>query len=173
MDIKHIAEKDTGSSNWIFPVVTLLIIFFQFPVSKIIDKKSKQFILLTSYLITALLFIPLSIITNFYTIILSIVGISIGTMMLLPSYQSISVNLAPSRGLVAAYLGFSNISMAIGGTLGNVLGGEMFDYLISMNRLKLFWIFMSLLSLFSVLIVGVNFKSLNRNHLEKVGYNVE
>lgn len=171
LSIPIIAEKDTGSSSWLFPIFTLLIIFFQFPVSKIVEKRSIWFIFLNSYLIMALLFIPLSIFSNMYSIILSLIGISIGNMMLLPCYHSISISLAPSKGLVAAYIGFSNISMAIGGTLGNVLGGDIFGYLNSINQPNLFWLFLCLLSLLSVMIVSISNKNLNRNKEMKGVYN--
>ncbi|WP_169864726.1 MFS transporter [Sutcliffiella halmapala] len=152
LSLPIVANSYTGSSNWIFPVVTILIIFFQMPFIKLIEKKRTTSIFFLSYLCMALLFIPLSIVPNLFSILLCLMGISLGTMILLPSYQAISVRSAPN-GLVAAYLGFSTIAMAIGGTLGNIFGGALFDYFISINQQYLFWICISLLSLFPVIVI--------------------
>lgn len=154
LSIPMIAQKYTGSSNWIFPVVTILIVLFQIPLIQIIESKSIWYIISISYLFAAVLFIPLSISTNLISILLCLIGISIATMMLLPSYQTLSVSTAPSN-LVAGYLGFSNISMAIGGTLGNLMGGALLDFFSSINQENLFWLFLMILSLLPIIVLKV------------------
>lgn len=154
ISIPIVAQKNIGSTNWIFPFVTLLVVFFQMSIIKSIAKKSAPFIFSLSYFCMSLFLIPLCISVNLISIMLCLVGISLGTMLLVPSYQTLTIRSAPIK-LVASYLGFSSLAMAIGGISGNIIGGALLDYFIFANQQELFWIMLFVLSIIPLIVLSV------------------
>jgi MFS transporter, DHA1 family, multidrug resistance protein len=144
------ANQATGSSGWIFSFVTVLVIVFQWPISRFTDNKSLKRIFSLSYLFLGISFLFLAIKADLWTVLLALAGISVGSMMLLPSFQSYVANIAPKESL-AAYFGFSNMAMAIGGSLGNLLGGMLNDYFADLNQPQYFWLTLSLLTVFPII----------------------
>ncbi len=141
-----VANQATGSSGWIFSFVTVLVICFQWPTSQYTKNKSLKHIFSLSYLILFLTLIPIGFGSSIFTIGLFLVGLSYGSMMLLPSFQSYVASIAPKESL-AAYFGFSNMAMAIGGSLGNLVGGVLQDYFVAIHKPAFFWILLCILTI--------------------------
>ncbi|MFD3445927.1 MFS transporter [Microbacteriaceae bacterium 4G12] len=72
---------------------------------------------------------------------------SLGVTMLFPTLNYYIANMAPSTSL-GAYFGFSNMSMAIGGSIGNLLGGMLYDLFTDLHHPELFWGTLAILCLF-------------------------
>jgi DHA1 family multidrug resistance protein-like MFS transporter len=137
------ANQVSGSSGWIFSFVTILIICFQWSISRYTTGKSLKHVFSLSYVVLFLTLVSISFGSSIFTIGLFLIGLSFGSMMLLPAFQSYVASIAPKESL-AAYFGFSNMAMAIGGSLGNLLGGMLQDYFQSIHRPELFWMVLSL-----------------------------
>lgn len=145
-----VANQTTGSSGWIFSFVTIMIILFQWPVSVYTDNKSLKRIFSIAYVFLGVTLMFLGIVSSSWTVLLTLAAISLGSMMLLPSFQSYVANIAPKESL-AAYFGFSNMAMAIGGSLGNFLGGVLHDFFVDINQPQTFWLTLSILTLFPIM----------------------
>jgi MFS transporter, DHA1 family, multidrug resistance protein len=141
-----VANQATGSSGWIFSFVTVLVIFFQWHISRYSNHKSLKRIFILSYAVLFITLMPIAFGTSLWTILLILVGLSFGSMMLLPAFQSYVAHIAPQESL-AAYFGFSNMAMAIGGSLGNLFGGMLHDYFVRVHKPQLFWILLCVLTI--------------------------
>jgi MFS transporter, DHA1 family, multidrug resistance protein len=141
-----VANQETGSSGWIFSFVTVFVICFQLPISRYTQNKSLKHIFILSYLVLFLTLIPIAFGASIFTIVLFLTGLSYGSMMLLPSFQTYVASIAPKES-VAAYFGFSNMAMAIGGSLGNLVGGMLQDYFVAIQRPAFFWILLCILTI--------------------------
>ncbi|WP_028776032.1 MFS transporter [Shimazuella kribbensis] len=140
------ANQATGSSGWIFSFVTILVVFFQWPISRFSNNKSLKRIFILSYVVLFLAHMPIVFGISVWTIALILGGLSFGSMMLLPAFQSYVAHIAPKESL-AAYFGFSNMAMAIGGSLGNLFGGMLHDYFVRLHKPEFFWILLSVLTI--------------------------
>jgi DHA1 family multidrug resistance protein-like MFS transporter len=141
-----VASEHTGSSGWIFPYVTLLVISLQWLFTNITHSIHLNKIMSYGYLFMFLSLLPISINSHFFTILIALTGIAIGIISLLPSFNSYVAYTATPNS-VGMYFGFSNIAMAVGGALGNLLGGIFYDFFLKINLTGLFWISLSLLCL--------------------------
>jgi DHA1 family multidrug resistance protein-like MFS transporter len=65
--------------------------------------------------------------------------------MLLPAFHSYVARVAPKESL-ASYFGFSNLAMAVGGSLSNLLGGILYNVFTQNHVTGLFWIGLSMLA---------------------------
>lgn len=145
-----VTKQATGSSGWIFSFITVMVIAFQWPISRYTDHKSLKRIFSLAYLFLGIALVSLGWYVNVWTIVWVLTGIAIGSMMFLPTFQSYVANIAP-KGSLAAYFGFSNMAMAIGGSLGNLLGGVLNDYFIDIKQPQHFWFILSFLTLLPII----------------------
>ncbi|SFJ69770.1 MFS transporter [Thermoflavimicrobium dichotomicum] len=142
------AERLTGSSGWLFPLMTLMIILFQWPVTQYFKEKSWNQTLFAAYFCLSLTFIVMGMSSKIWSIIFGLAGIAFATMTLLPAYQTYIAKMA-AHGSLGAYFGFSYIAAAIGGALGNVLGGMLYSYFSDINKPEWLWTTFALLCLIS------------------------
>jgi DHA1 family multidrug resistance protein-like MFS transporter len=159
-----VASEHTGSSGWIFPYVTLLVISLQWLFTNITHSIQLNKVMAYGYLFMLLSLLPISINSHFFTILIALTGIAIGIISLLPSFNSYVAYTATPNS-VGMYFGFSNIAMAVGGALGNFLGGIFYEFFMKINLTGLFWFFLSLLCLVSFLTLHFYTNIKNNNHI--------
>jgi len=163
-----ISEKLTGSSSWIFSFVTVNIILLQMPVLHWFKDRSMRSIFVLPYLFMGLSFVILGYSEQTLPLITALISIAFGSMVLLPSFQDYVAYIAPKESL-AAYFGFSNMAMAIGGSLGNLLGGVLYDLFIEISKPQWFWLLLSIICILPI--IGVtrlkhtSSKSISRQHI--------
>jgi MFS transporter, DHA1 family, multidrug resistance protein len=157
-----ISDKVTGSSGWVFTFVTLVIIIFQWPVLLMIKDKKIHSLFYFSYITILVFIIPITFGHNVTSLLLVLTGIAIGSITLLPLFQSYIAYNSPKESL-AAYFGFSNLAMAIGGSLGNLIGGMIYDYFVQIGQPEKFWIVIGILNLLPILILFKRRTNLNKS----------
>ncbi|WP_185970975.1 MFS transporter [Alkalicoccobacillus porphyridii] len=138
-----IATRLTGSSGWLFTLVTILVVCGQLFVTSYTKALSTHTALILGYLVLTLTFIPLFIYEHPISLIVSLIGIAFSLMLMQPTFHSYIVSQATSATL-GIFLGFSNLSMAIGGALGNVFGGSTYDYFQTNNQTYYYWMILAL-----------------------------
>lgn len=129
----------TGSGGWIFTVLTLLVVACQMTVTRLSERLSMVRSIQWGYFAMALGFIPLFFHLHVITVIASLIGIALGVMLIQPTFYSYTVSQAPAERF-ALYIGFSNLAMAIGGALGNIVGGSLYEWLHSLQLLSIYWV---------------------------------
>ncbi|MDQ0206142.1 DHA1 family multidrug resistance protein-like MFS transporter [Alkalicoccobacillus murimartini] len=145
-----IATELTGSSGWMFTLITILVIVGQMSITKHTKQLSTSFLVTRGYFILSITFLPLFLFEHPITLVLSLVGIAFAVMLIQPTFHSYIVGHATSATL-GIYLGFSNLAMAIGGAFGNLFGGSLYDLLSEQNQSKFYWLLLALLCIVACL----------------------
>lgn len=145
-----ISEKVTGSSSWIFSFVTVNIILLQMPVLHWFKDRGMKVIFVLPYIFIGLSLIILGYSEQLLPLIIALTSISFGSMLLLPFFQDYVADIAPKESL-AAYFGFSNMAMAVGGALGNLLGGILYDVFMEVSKPQWFWLLLSLICILPII----------------------
>ncbi|MHC5373671.1 hypothetical protein ACYSNU_07690 [Enterococcus sp. LJL120] len=73
-------------------------------------------------------------------------------MCIIPIIDDLTATIALSQRL-ATYLGFVSFGWGIGGTLGNLLGGRLFELFLQRGQIKLLWLIFLVVGLGLVLAV--------------------
>jgi MFS family permease len=123
------AVDDLGISefNWSIILTTLFIsmILLAIPVGKLIDKYGKKRPILIAYIIW-LFAVPLFIYGDFYRLILAMICMGLIQVLLYSALSALTADLVPQehRGKVNGSIGFFSL---IGGALGNIFSGYLYD----------------------------------------------
>ncbi|WP_265457514.1 MFS transporter [Enterococcus sp. HY326] len=104
----------------------------------------KIFILASFILATAFFWLALG--ENVAFLMLFTFCFSLGVMCIIPIIDDLTATIAPNQHL-ATYLGFVSFGWGIGGTLGNLLGGRLFELFFQRRQIKLLWLIFLLIGL--------------------------
>lgn len=119
---------DEGLLRWVFAVNTGLTVLLGYPVVRAASKvMSERWTLILGIAIGATGYAALALAEGAATILACVAVIAFGMLMAFPTQKTIATNMADpaARG---SYLGVNGLSLAIGGGLGNVLGGVLYDF---------------------------------------------
>ncbi|WP_129480072.1 MFS transporter [Fictibacillus sp. S7] len=152
LTIPIVADKVSGSSGWIFSYVTVIVILFQWPLLLYTKKRRIEYLFTISYFVLLAMLLPNAIESQLWTLVLTLTGIAIGAMIFLPVFQSYVAKIAPKESL-GAYFGFSNMAMALGGSLGNLAGGLLYDFFVETHSTDKFWLALSLFILLPIVLL--------------------
>lgn len=133
-------------TSTLFTLNGLIVIIFQFNLISFFGSKFTDVnILVYGMLFLAASFASIFVIPNMAGLYIFIILFTIGEILVGPSIDNTATYIAPSKSSVGGYLGFVSLGWAIGGTLGNLVGGYLFN-LIS-NKYWIIWITYSIMSI--------------------------
>jgi MFS transporter, DHA1 family, multidrug resistance protein len=113
--------------SWVFLTNTAFAISLQYPLLRWLEPRLSP--LKGLVLGTALMTLGLGLIAFATTIwfLLGCVALyAIGSLILSPNQQTMTVDLANSN-VLGSYMGLSSLGLAVGGSLGNYVGGALYD----------------------------------------------
>lgn len=130
-----------NATAWAFLIISLTVIFCQIPVDKIMKHYniSKYGIIITGYISIIVMTIPLFFKQSLLTLLFFVLGIAISMILITPIFH-ILVSEFSNNESVASFFGFSSLSAAIGGSIGNVGGGLFIDLATKYNIPYLPWL---------------------------------
>lgn len=131
---------DQGKIGIIYTTGALVVVFTQVPAIHRLSKHISTTGLLsvgTAFITGGLGLIGWS--TNFYFLCLGVITFSIGQMFLQPMISKRIAELAPISQ-IGSFYGFNGLALAIGGVLGNMLGGFLFDFSLKTNLSWIPWV---------------------------------
>ncbi|MFC4768146.1 MDR family MFS transporter [Effusibacillus consociatus] len=130
MVIPVLAKEQAGQdiSGYLFTGMSILIIFFQQPITRLIERfHLQQFPVMTiGMFLLGISFLPAAFDLSLITVTLPVMGIAFASMLIQPTSQAWIAEIA-EKELVASYFGFASLSVAIGGTIGSSGGGWIVD----------------------------------------------
>ncbi len=112
---------------WVYGLNAGLTVVFQYPVLLLAERWFRPLSIMVGG--TALMASGLglvAIVDSFAMLLGCIALFSLGAMLVQPTQQTITAQLADPSAL-GAYFGFSALALAVGGALGNYLGGWLYD----------------------------------------------
>lgn len=138
-------------TSWGFLTLSLTVVVLQIPITKLVTKVKFTELqsMIAGYSFLAISVIPMLFRQTPWSLMLFVIGLSFSLIFINPAYQTVVGNLADKK-MGGAYYGFSLLSMAVGGFLGNVVGGMSLD-LVKEYGLDFFpWMIILTLSLTSI-----------------------
>ncbi|MET1255641.1 MFS transporter [Aliikangiella maris] len=153
------AEKITGnleSVSVMYALSAALTVVFQYPLVKWLEKLfNTQQILFLGVLVMSLSTALIAFVSRFFEFLICVGCFTLGVLLTRPTQQTLTAALA-DKSAIGTFMGFSSIGLAIGGGLGNFIGGYLFDVAVSLQLPELPWLIfggVGLLSGISMLIV--------------------
>ncbi len=112
---------------WIYGLNAGLTVLLQYPVLLLVERWFRPLPIMvvgTAVMASGLGLVAMA--DNFAMLLGCVVLFSLGAMLVQPTQQTVTAQLADPRAL-GAYFGFSALALAFGGGLGNYLGGWLYD----------------------------------------------
>ncbi len=120
-DVHQVPEKQYG---WILSLNAVMVVFFQFPITRRIERQSPQVMMALGTALYAIGFALYGFVSTYVLFLLAMVIITIGEMLIAPVSQTLVASFAPEdmRGRYMAIFGFSwSIPFAVGPLLAGVI----------------------------------------------------
>ncbi|MDD3609429.1 MAG: MFS transporter [Halothiobacillaceae bacterium] len=125
-----LAEQLTGSKDSVglmFAVNAGLTVILQYPLLRLMERWiTTRYILILGVLIMALGTGAVALVQGFEAFLGCVVIVAVGAILVRPTMQTLIANRANPQAL-GTFLGVSSLSLAVGGAVGNVAGGWLFD----------------------------------------------
>lgn len=116
-----------SSVGIMYSMIAVLTIVFQLPLVNVLSKHlPSHYILLIGIVIMSLSIMMIGLFTNFYFFLSSVALFTLGALLTKPTQQTLIANHA-DRDALGLFMGFSSLSLGIGGGIGSVSGGWLFD----------------------------------------------
>jgi MFS transporter, DHA1 family, multidrug resistance protein len=141
--------------SWIYGVNSIMTIVLQYPLIKIVSKWLAPLPVLIAGI--ALMGVGLGTIAlagSVAGLLLCVVVFSAGSLLATPSQQTVTADLANPAWL-GSYFGVNSLSLAIGGGLGNLSGGLLYDVGKQIAFPSLPWVVFLAVGLFTSLSLGL------------------
>lgn len=90
---------------------------------------------------------------NFYAFLGGVAVFTLGVLLTRPSQQTLTANLADSKAL-GRFMGFSYLGLAVGGGLGNWLGGLLIETALTSNTPTTSWLIYALVGLTTTILLA-------------------
>lgn len=120
----------------LFTINGVLVIFLQFHMISYFEGKfSYKYILFYGMIIMTFAFAFLWLLPSIIGLYLFIFFFTVAEILIAPAVDNVASQLAPSPTKLAGYLGFVSLGWAIGGTLGNLLGGYLYTLVPNTNNM--------------------------------------
>jgi len=120
-DAHQVPERQYG---WILSLNAIMVVFFQFPITRRIERQPPQVMMALGTALYAIGFAMYGFVSTYVLFLLAMVIITIGEMLIAPVSQTLVASFAPEdmRGRYMAMFGFSwSIPFAVGPLLAGVI----------------------------------------------------
>jgi MFS transporter, DHA1 family, multidrug resistance protein len=125
--------------GWIYAINAGLSIMLQYPLLKLASKWLRPMsVLIVGMVLMAAGLGAIALATDVQGLLVCVVVFALGALLATPSQQTVTANLANPVAL-GSYFGISSLGLAIGGGLGNLCGGLLYDIGKGMSFPELPW----------------------------------
>ncbi len=137
--------------SWVYTLNALISVILQYPVSRFLADKIKPMQAVVIGVGLMALGIGSFIFANNIVLFLaSVVLLSFGGVVATPNVQTTTAELANPK-LLGSYFGVNALSLAIGGGLGNLIGGSLYQTSLQLRTPWLPWVVFSSIGFFSAI----------------------
>lgn len=128
---------------------SVMMVLLQYPLLRLIERWFQTSAIVTfGMFITALSLGSVVFVSDVTMLLICVAMFSLGVMLVMPSQQTMVANFAPAS-MAGSYFGVSLLAMAIGGGLGNFMGGLLYDLSLQSGMPALPWIIFCLTGIVS------------------------
>jgi DHA1 family multidrug resistance protein-like MFS transporter len=137
----------TDITGFLFSLYAALILLFQYPVISLAATRLRPISRLASGLAASGIgYLLMGAAGGVFGLVLALAVLALGRMLTEPTYNELVTELSPP-GSVATYVGLGYLGLGIGGALGNLSGGLLFDLATRLDSLWVPWLVYGLLGL--------------------------
>ncbi|MEM8532462.1 MAG: MFS transporter [Chloroflexota bacterium] len=151
------AQNISGTTDTIglmYGLNSVMIVLLQYPLLRLVERWFQSSAIVTlGMLITALSLGGMSFVSDVPMLLVCVALFSLGVMLVMPSQQTVVAGFAPAS-MAGSYFGVSLLAMAIGGGLGNFMGGLLYDMSLQSGMSALPWMTFFLTGLVSACGLG-------------------
>ncbi len=124
------ARAITGSNDSIgmlYAINSGMVILLQYPLVRILGRRMDQLLLLTlGVLAMSVGIASVALVDSMAGLVVSVMLFSLGALVVAPTQQTVTATLANPKAF-GSYFGVSALALAFGGSLGNLLGGILYE----------------------------------------------
>lgn len=135
-----LGSLDVNSVAWVYGVNAGLTVLLQYPLLRLAERWLRPMPIMVSGMVIMAIGLGLVAAADNLAMLLGcVVFFSVGAMLVQPTQQTITAQLADPQAL-GAYFGFSALALALGGSFGNYFGGWLYDAAIRWQLQALPWL---------------------------------
>lgn len=158
--LRAIDVSGEGILRWLFLLNTGMTILLGYPLLRVAEKFiATRTTLVAGIAIAAIGYATLAAAGNSIYLLASVALIALGMLLAYPTQRTLAANLSDPSAL-GSYLGVNALSLAIGGGIGNLGGGVLYDFGQRHDLPGLPWLIIGAIGLLSA--IGIIFDSLQR-----------
>lgn len=144
----------------LFTMNGILVIVLQYPLLQYFERRhSNASILLYGMLFIMAGFMSIFVFPSIISMLVFITLFTMGEVLVAPTLDNAASHIAPDVSMVGGYMGFISLGWAIGGTLGNMLGGYIYTFFKESYDIWFVWVLFAALAL----LCGWSFKRMEKS----------
>lgn len=144
--------------KWMYIIESILSLLLIIPITHWSEKYFKlETRLMTGLVIMIISLLPIGLIENLYILLTSVSIFYIGSIFAEPARETLSALLTEYKAR-SSYIGFSKLSIALGGTIGYSGSGWLYDFGKELHFSQLPWIALSIVGIITLLCLYYQFK---------------
>lgn len=133
--------------KWMYAIEACLSLTLLYPIARWSEKRFRlEHRLMAGLLLMTFSLLPVGMVSNLQQLFTLICTFYLGSIIAEPARETLSASLADARAR-GSYMGFSRLGLALGGALGYIGGGWLFDAGKAFNQPELPWIMLALIGL--------------------------
>lgn len=130
-----------GKVGFLFGTEAVIAVVLQYPLISWLRRRIDSWrILYTGCLVLTAAFLILSVVPTVWALLLFVVAFALGAMLMGPTLDLLATEISPETA-VAGALGVVSLGWALGGLLGNLIGGVLYEAAKGARSFGLFWAF--------------------------------
>lgn len=131
----------TDAVGWVYALSAVISLVLQYPVFRFLEPRIKPMpILVIGLLLMAISIGLIGLATTFPALLVYVALFAVGGLLATPTQQTVSADLSDPTAL-GSYYGVSALSLAFGGSFGNLVGGALYGYGQQIGMPMLPWLF--------------------------------
>ncbi|EIQ74150.1 putative membrane protein [Shigella flexneri 1235-66] len=143
--------------KWMYAIEACLSLTLLYPIARWSEKRFRlEHRLMAGLLIMSLSMMPIGLVGNLQQLFTLICTFYIGSIIAEPARETLSASLANARAR-GSYMGFSRLGLAIGGAIGYIGGGWLFDMGKALSQPELPWMMLGIIGFITFLALGWQF----------------
>ncbi len=148
--------------KWMYAIEACLSLSLLYPIARWSEKRFRlEHRLMAGLLLMSLSMLPIGMVDSLQQLFMLICLFYIGSIIAEPARETLSAELADPRSR-GSYMGFSRLGLAIGGALGYVGGGWLFDAGKVFHQPELPWVMLAMIGVLTFFALGWQFSHKRR-----------
>ena len=137
--------------KWMYAIEACLSLTLLYPIARWSERRFRlEHRLMAGLLLMTLSMMPIGLVSSLQQLFMLICTFYIGSIIAEPARETLSASLADARAR-GSYMGFSRLGLALGGALGYIGGGWLFDAGKALHQPELPWVMLGMVGFMTLI----------------------